>query len=359
MARAQVAVSAANGSVFIWEPLSLTILAQFQDLELTYSQGITSIGAGLLAVQAKKTLLNYYKYGSALGLPYKKSTLGDRLKCVAGWRDLVAAGTSTGGLRIWDGRTGEMVASLAAHATAVTALDLSERVLLTGGEDGLVLEFHLSDLYSGLTQPRFTYSHHSMTVTRVAVWGERRYSVGLDYCVGVLEAGEVRERLDCASGLTALAVDSLHLYAGGSDGTLYQLKPSASQWKWQHTAVSGLSLLADGRHLLVAADCVYLLATESGERLKSFKMHKGPVACLLLIDRPAALTSIEDNRDPFNPLERTVNAAFRHPLLLKGRIPAPDPVQALEDKTETPSNTSERLLKLNQWMYSAWTATWL
>lgn len=354
-----MAVSAASGSVFIWEPLSLTILAQFQDLELTYSQGIASMGVGLLAVQAKKTLLNYYKYGSALGMPYKKSTLGDRLKCVAGWRDLVAAGTSTGGVRLWDGRTGEMVVSLSAHATAVTAIDLSERVLITGGEDGLVLEFHLSDLYNGITQPRFTYSHHSMTVSRVAIWGERRYSVGLDYCVGILEAGEVRERLDCASGLTALAVDSVHLYAGGSDGTLYRLQPSSSQYKWQNTAISGLSLLSDGRHLLVAADSVYLLSTNSGERLKSFKMHKGPVTCLLLIDRPAGLTSIEDNRDPFNPLERTVDPALRHTLLLRGRRTATDPVKDEEPKAETASKAAERLRQLNQWMYSAWTSTWL
>ena len=359
MARAQVAVSAASGSVFIWEPLNLTILAQFQDLEMTYSQGIASIGAGLLAVQAKKTLLNYYKYGSALGMPYKKSTLGDKLRCAAGWRDLVAAGTNNGGVRLWDGRTGEMLVCTTAHAAAVTAMDLSEGVLLTGGEDGLVLEFHLSDLYCDIMQPRYTYSHHSMTVSRVAICGQLRYSVGLDYCVGILEAGEVRERLDCASGLTALAVDSLHLYAGGSDGTLYKLKPSASQWKWQNQAISGLALLADGKHLLVAADFVYLLSADSGERLKSFKMHKGSIASLLLIDRPAALTSIEDNRDPFNPLSRTTDPSLRHPLLLKPSKAVPVPENGEEQAATPASNTTDRLRKLNQWMYSAWTETWL
>ena len=314
---------------------------------------------GLMVVHANKTLLSYYKYGSALNTAHKKSTLGDKLRCVAAWRDLLVAGTVTGGIRLWDSKSGEMTVCFPAHSTSVTAIDIGENTVLTGGEDGLVFEFPLSDLYSEVTQPRYTYSHHTMTISRVSICGQRRFSASMDHSICVMRDGEVVSRYDCGSGLSALAGDSEFIYGGGVDGTLYRVYPPADLVKWQSQGIAGLALLADGRHLLVACDYVYLLSTATSERLKVFKFQKGPIDCMLLINRPSALTSIEDSHEPINPLAKTVDGSLRHPVLLKPCILPPPPLPAsMEEHKSNTAPVAQKLHQRNQHMFSAWTSTW-
>lgn len=319
--------SASAQEVLLWDPTSLQVLC-------SYSPGCTTLSAtlgGFLGLDEHQ-ILHYWK-GKKVA---ERQQYEGQFCCLAAWRHVVVAGTLEGGLWVWDKGVNWLRIS---GQRAVTALAVSEQLVVMGKESGVVEEYTLADLYCGVLVPRFTYKQHTQTVTGLSLLQRQIVSASLDGTVIRCAAGSVVEKNGLDSPLTALVACDAAIYVGSREGTVQKLGISEA-WHWQDHPISAL-LLLDSQRLLVAAELITLLDTATGTLLQTFASHTSSPTSLLLINQ-----SCDTQQYIQSPVLESASSVSL----------APGP------QVQPATNTDEELPKLqamNHWLYGVWVDAWL
>lgn len=289
----------------VWDPKTSNQLMGYRGGGASKANTVSFINFNfVVSANSAKPLLHIWPINSQeqvqsarLVTPGKVNALavsGDGFYCVCGINELVY---------LWHIPTGKMFASLSRHFQTVTHIVFTDddSHFVTGGQDGMLLVWSLADVLSGRSQPKFSFSDHTLPVTglKVGLGGGRAalFSVSLDRSLRVydLAQGHQTAVLMFQSALTALTVDRLEtmLFVGTSDGTVisfnisqpprtleYHLEEKDMKHAFQgHDGpVTCLSLSMDGESVLSAGQDGNLIVwhIKSKQMLKTIK-HKGAV----------------------------------------------------------------------------------
>ncbi len=320
--------SASTQEVLVWDPVSLQVLRSHSP----GSSALASVTGGLLLGLGDSEILHY----SAENQAADRQRYEGLFSCIAAWRSVVIAGTKTGEVWMWNRGLNWLRLS---GLSGVTALAVSEEVVVVGMESGVVEEYKLADLYCGTNRPRFTYKHHTQAVTGLSLSGGNIVSISLDGTIIRAAIGYVVGKKTLASPLTALATTDTAIYTGGQNGSVQRLGRSET-WHWQDHPVTALLALDD--RLLVAAEHITLLDTISGAPLQVFTSHGRPPTSLIWIEEPIA-------KQQSHLLSSELSSTSSIPLL-PGPVMKPAP---------SASDDLPKLQAMNHWLYGVWVDAWL
>lgn len=232
----EVIVSSDNTDQFytcaVWDPKTSNQLMGYRGGSAAKSNTVAFINYNfLISANSTKPMLHIWSINSQeqlasarLVTPGKVNALtvsADGNYCICGINELIY---------LWHIPTGKMFASLSRHFQNVSHLKFTDddSHFISAGQDGMVLVWSLTDVLSGVEQPKYTFSGHSLPVTglKVGLGGGRAtlYSVSLDRTVRLydLAQGQQSAVLMFPVGLTSIAVDRLetNIYVGTTEGTV-------------------------------------------------------------------------------------------------------------------------------------------
>ncbi|KNC74506.1 hypothetical protein SARC_12952, partial [Sphaeroforma arctica JP610] len=207
--------------------------------------------------------------------------------------------------------------------------------LVSAGGDGVVQVWSvvsLLDPTAGAPKPTYTWSSHSLPVTAIHIGSGtssscRVLTVSLDRTAKLwdMASGKVLCTLVFPAGLTSCAMDPAEfiMCVGASDGYIYkaemfQLNISESKGSSIDTASSRqtfLSHTAEVTSLELSHDCNLLVSGSldgtvvvwdltSSEKLRTFRLHEGPITNLSLILRPRSVFNNTIVQNDVPPLDR-------------------------------------------------------
>jgi len=319
--------SASAKEVLLWDPSTLQV-------QLTQSPGCSALAAtlgGLLGL-GKRQVLHYWEGKEAA----ERQQFERQFSCLAAWRHVVVAGTQKGELWVWDHAVNWLRIS---GQSAISALAVSEQLVVVGKESGAVEEYTLADLYCGGLSPRFTYKQHTQTVTALSLLHGQVVSASLDGTVIRGAVGSVVEKNSLNLSVTALAACDTAIYVGSQEGAVQKLGNSET-WHWQDHSISAL-LLLDPQRLLVCTDLITVLDTATGTPIQVFTSHTSPPTSLTLIPQ-----SSDSQLCTLSPVLASASSVS---------LPPGPAVQAPVTKEEE----LPKLQAMNHWLYGVWVDAWL
>lgn len=306
----EVIVSSDNTDQFytcaVWDPKTSNQLMGYRGGSAAKSNTVAFINFNfIVSANGTKPMIHIWPINSQeqlqssrLVTPGKVNALAvsaDGNYCVCGIAELVY---------LWHIPTGKMFASLSRHFQTVSHLKFTDddSHFVSAGQDGMILVWSLADVLSGNSQPKFTFSDHSLPVTGLCIGlgGSRAtlYSVSLDRTVRLydLAQGQQTAVLMFRNGLTSVAVDRLEssIYVGTTEGEVICFNISSpprtleyhlEEHDMKHTFrghaghVTCVSLSMDSETMLSGGQDGNLIIwhIKSKQVLKTIK-HKGPVS---------------------------------------------------------------------------------
>lgn len=306
----EVIVSSDNTDQFytcaVWDPKTSNQLMGYRGGSAAKSNTVAFINFNfIVSANGTKPMIHIWPINSQeqlqssrLVTPGKVNALAvsaDGNYCVCGIAELVY---------LWHIPTGKMFASLSRHFQTVSHLKFTDddSHFVSAGQDGMILVWSLADVLSGNSQPKFTFSDHSLPVTGLCIGlgGSRAtlYSVSLDRTVRLydLAQGQQTAVLMFRNGLTSVAVDRLEssIYVGTTEGEVICFNISSpprtleyhlEEHDMKHTFrghaghVTCVSLSMDSETMLSGGHDGNLIIwhIKSKQVLKTIK-HKGPVS---------------------------------------------------------------------------------
>lgn len=306
----EVIVSSDNTDQFytcaVWDPKTSNQLMGYRGGSAAKSNTVAFINFNfIVSANGTKPMIHIWPINSQeqlqssrLVTPGKVNALAvsaDGNYCVCGIAELVY---------LWHIPTGKMFASLSRHFQTVSHLKFTDddSHFVSAGQDGMILVWSLADVLSGNSQPKFTFSDHSLPVTGLCIGlgGSRAtlYSVSLDRTVRLydLAQGQLTAVLMFRNGLTSVAVDRLEssIYVGTTEGEVICFNISSpprtleyhlEEHDMNHTFrghaghVTCVSLSMDSETMLSGGHDGNLIIwhIKSKQVLKTIK-HKGPVS---------------------------------------------------------------------------------
>lgn len=306
----EVIVSSDNTDQFytcaVWDPKTSNQLMGYRGGSAAKSNTVALINFNfIVSANGTKPMIHIWPINSQeqlqssrLVTPGKVNALAvsaDGNYCVCGIAELVY---------LWHIPTGKMFASLSRHFQTVSHLKFTDddSHFVSAGQDGMILVWSLADVLSGNSQPKFTFSDHSLPVTGLCIGlgGSRAtlYSVSLDRTVRLydLAQGQQTAVLMFRNGLTSVAVDRLEssIYVGTTEGEVICFNISSpprtleyhlEEHDMKHTFrghaghVTCVSLSMDSETMLSGGldGNLIIWHIKSKQVLKTIK-HKGPVS---------------------------------------------------------------------------------
>ena len=329
-----------DSNIYVWEGRSLTVLGQFEQHSSLSQQSLVYTHDLLLAAQANKTILHYYKFGKEM--PEKKSTTLGKISVLANNHWMVLGGSFEGDIYFWDFGSGCLLHSWNAHFNKVTSLTVCEAYIVSGGEDASIKVFLISNVLAGNYSPFRTLSAHLMKVTSLVVAGNFLYSTSLDKSFKVHCNWELEYEKFLSSEATALEVTlNKQKWVGTQSGEVgYSSDQEFTFWNLNEGPVNDLKHTQN--ILLVACNKVLVLDPETGTQLKAFILHTGRVAGLLCIERKhPQLTSIKPLKKQQSTEPTTLDFAFKRTKYTVQEEPTP----------ETNSEELQNLQEINSTLY--------
>jgi pre-rRNA-processing protein IPI3 len=244
-------VACGDGSACVWDGSVGSVTAAAKDLCAAPARGLASAGcAGAPVVAAARGRPQVNLAAWALDGGALRCGLAEAQTAVAAAADgaLVAGGSASGRLSLWDARSGELLRSWAAHYRPVTALAFSPcgGALASGGGDGVV---HVWDTAAAADvaaaaggaapAPAQSWAEHALPVTCLR-WGAGAglsaalFSASADRTVRATDVASRRTLLALAfpAPVNAIGLDALDaaIYAGCDDGSVHAvpLLPAAA-----------------------------------------------------------------------------------------------------------------------------------
>ncbi|MEW5316242.1 MAG: hypothetical protein WDW38_007623 [Sanguina aurantia] len=268
-----------DSNITAWDLRTGTNLTSYKPSSSSRN-GLCCVGRDYLAAaQTNKDALHFFAHHKDQSV--QRSFTVERTAALASSMDgtYLAAGGASGTIYLWEVGSGRLLRTWAAHYKAVSVLAFAEggSVLVSGGDDTLVNVWLLADLLDvGLDpmsaeysrpQPLHAWCEHTLPVTSLAVGlGEVNAvvaTVSLDRTLQLHAMSDGRlllnARLPCALHCVALDPGEHAVYAGGSDGCIYEVSltganggsGSSSAHPQGASAGSGASLseLSGGSHV--------------------------------------------------------------------------------------------------------------
>nr|CAB3267686.1 WD repeat-containing protein 18-like [Phallusia mammillata] len=246
---------------------------------------------------------------------------------------LIAAGIEEKVL-LWDAQNGELLCILSKHYQDVTCLKFTDDcgILSTGGADGIVVAWDVSDLLDnnssdGDREPIASFVAHTLPVTGIAcslssVNQPRLYTSSQDRTVKIhdLLLGQTLLSIVYDTGITSLVIDNAEsvLCVGGMNGNVYKLDlisichkrkteneidiTTSAYWETSHTLkghvnpITAISFSMDCSQLVTCAKNEGLLIWDifSGQCVKTIKCSSvssngGKITNILILPTPESL----------------------------------------------------------------------
>ncbi|KAI8144222.1 WD40-repeat-containing domain protein [Fennellomyces sp. T-0311] len=355
----EVAVSASStdSTIYVWDIRSGSTLFSFK--QSTSNKGCLAIvpkpNAGLqtgaiLTAQTDRGVLNVYQWQRDQVL--HKMAMPDKLVSIAASHrgDLVAGGTASGRVFLWQVSTGLLLKVFEAHFRRITKLAFSgdDATLLTASEDASVNVWLLGDLLEHNQEegtrpaPLLSWSDHTLPVTDMFVGAgtmatTRVYTSSVDNTVKawdlstgellttflfpkpvstvVADPSETRLFVACENKIYPVElyrrrhdktynadvvestggmskVESVGIRPVDGSGTIAE-QPQGPVFADHSGTVTSLALSFDGSLLISASEdgnCIVWDVT-SRQPLRKFESHKGPVTHITCILRPSELVT--------------------------------------------------------------------
>lgn len=283
-----------------------------------------------------------------LFLPARPSIL-----CISPCSNYLIAGIAEM-IYIWQLYSGNLLANVQRHYQTISVLKLNQdgTVLISAGEDGLVLVWPFADLISGthytgslnldksrkdvgVNEPRFTWQHHSAQVTDLHVSnGDLCVSCSTDKTINIYDYQTGARLFEVAlpEPLWSVVINrnETKMFLGGQEGNIYEVALSSISLSTTNPSgrdgeaskpifaghkgkVTNLLVSIDGTRLVSASNDSTCKIWDVCQRkmLQDIK-HQAPLANLtsLLIPNALALKSMNQSKSPspltFRPLKRNL-----------------------------------------------------
>ena len=328
-------VSAALKEVLVWDPHTLQTTHK-------HSPGCAAVvetPGGLVGIAGDPRELRYYSQTDSS--PQTQRYEGE-FTCLAMCDGVVVGGTKEGLIWIWEGCTGRNWLRIPGNHS-VTSLVINDHSFFAGRDSGLIEAFRISELYGGLTSPRFAYSHHTQTVTGLVLVQNEVVSASTDGQVIRCNNGTVISTDSLGVPVTAVtAVYSHTVYVGTKEGAVHRCGKLPAAWHWQDHSITALLLIDDVQLLVATASSIISFNLVTETTTQEFTSHTSPPTSLLLLTDPST--------QPLPRLSPTLTP-------VSGLVPLPPgpEIQFIEQhEDELP-----KLQTLNRWLYGMWVDAWL
>ncbi|KAK9368687.1 WD40-repeat-containing domain protein [Lipomyces kononenkoae] len=197
------------------------------------------IDASILSAQSDRPIINSYSITKEA--PMQKLILQEKLSCMVAShsRKLLAAGTHTGKLIVWELGSGACLIYKDIHFGSISCLVFSQddSVLFSAGSDARIYSWRTAELCNAHlnymdVQPLESANQHSLEVTGLfcglgGILDSRLYSISLDGSCRVWNASDLRLQTTYVfkEALLSIVVDPAEraIYAGTDDGVIYHV----------------------------------------------------------------------------------------------------------------------------------------
>ncbi|KAI9223537.1 WD40-repeat-containing domain protein [Blastocladiella britannica] len=235
---AVLAITSADHVAHLTDVHSGLVLRAYKPCATGHAGGFTALSASAphFAVLLKdKGVLAVFSHDR--DQPLSKCPLPERLRTVSASPSgrLLAAGSETGKLYLWDAASGALLQVVDAHFQAITAIAWSwdEVMVASGSADAIVKVFEVASMADPLAPPPpplHTLSTHTLPITALSFSHSpsatgRLFSASLDHAAKAhdLATGATLATYLCPSPIHGLALDpaDMTVYLAGDAGAVY------------------------------------------------------------------------------------------------------------------------------------------
>ncbi|CAG9323682.1 unnamed protein product [Blepharisma stoltei] len=352
-----ISTSKDDPNIYIWEPPTLSLLAHFTETISLHKQSLTLSNNTIIAPQGHKSLINYYRFGKEA--PEKKSSTLEQVSAIISYNWMILAGTVQGQLMLWDINTGVLMHIWKPHFNKVTALQIIEGFFISASEDASIQVFAVSQVLAGNYMPFRNFSQHLMPITDMAVLGTSIFSCSRDRSFKVYRNWEFFYEKFVNCPLNAIEVSEQgnnKLYVAGDDGKVYfNRNNEILTWDIDQRPITNLVLTTNEQFLLASTDKVFVLNPQTGQKIKTFSIHKGEVVSLFCIPRPSDFTEQMLTHQPVKILKKqlegepdTIGFEFQRKKF------EPNEENKEDQNIAANSEEIERLNQINGHLYRLW-----
>jgi hypothetical protein len=341
-----------DDSIYVWEPQSLTVLANFVDNSSAYKQSVAYTSNMLVAAQGHKTLMHYYVFGKEG--PDKKSGVLEEITCLSCTDWLVLGGSVHGTLFLWDISSGEVLKTWKPHHSKINLVILDDWIV-SASEDATIKVYKTSSIIQGSLSAFKEIAINTLPITGIKKLGKLFFTCSKDKSFNVFENWELKTQkfFHCSLNCLESMESSLEVFLGCEDGSLLQAY-SGQSWEVDEKPISNVKLTLSEQYLIVSAQKVYVMSPVTGQKLKTFVLHTSEVFCLLCIPRPSDFATGALGHHSTKPLKKVVES---EPNVVSFSF-----VRAEEEKTNDPqvvlmpsnSEELEKLRQANSILYRLW-----
>lgn len=315
-----------------------------------------------------------------LFLPSNPTTL-----CVSPCGNYLIVGISEM-IYVWQIHSGNLLANVQRHYQSISVLKMNKEgnILVSGGDDGLVLVWTFADLISGthhtgalnldksrkdvgVNEPRYSWQHHSAQVTDIHISnGGTCVTCSVDKTINIYSysSGERYFNIILPSPIWSLVMNKneTKIFLGGQDGNIYEValsclstseasdRTTQPMFLGHKGKIISLVLSTDGSRLVSASvDSSCKIWDVYQRKMLQDVKHQAPLANLtsLLVPDGLALTSMtqsNSNNKPaliWKPLKRNLYKQPKDTAVMSDDL--------FEESTTTIVHVQN---KIDQWSYS-------
>lgn len=291
----------------VWDPSTASLLSTYRNASALGFRTLQLLGDSyLLAADATKPRLHAWPLNSQSTVPSLRLSTPGKVSALASTPDgsYLAAGINEK-IYFWQLCTGRLLVTLSEHFLTITCITFNRdgASFASGGEDGLIFVWSLSEVVNGKKNPLYSFTVHSRSIKDL-YFGHfglrgRLCSASADCTAKIFDAnvGKVLLNIPCDVPLMSVTMDitERRFFIGGANGKIMQVNLhdsprgvqcyGGSSKEGECTALVGhvgsvvtLSVSTDCKTLLSGGtDGLVNIWDISGREIIKTIKHKGPI----------------------------------------------------------------------------------